>query len=332
MVSAQAAKNDEFYTQLSDIEVETVYYRNYFEGKTIFLNCDDPEMSNFWKHFSYNFDFLGLKGLISTHYTYGDDEGPAYMLRYESQSGSNKAKIVKKELKGDGDFRSKECIELLEEADIVITNPPFSLWREYLSQLIEYDKKFLILGNFNAITYQDVFPLFKNNKLWLGVTRQGSGSMWFRVPHNAPDKSGQRIDDLGNKYQTIGSTAWFTNMDHKARHEEMVLTRFYEGNEDQYPKYDNYDAIEVKPLKNMPMDYEGIMGVPITFIGKYNPDQFEILGSRRYAKSEALLDVYTGDVVPPEKDKKTTINGKETYDRIFIKNKKPISRREMLGF
>lgn len=314
--SAKKVKNDEFYTLIEDVEKEMIYYRHYFEGKTLLLNCDDPEQSSFWKYFSLNFDFLGLKGLISTHYVGDKDvDEKAYMLRYDTQHGTNEERVTKRYLKGNGDFRSDECIELLKEADIVITNPPFSLWREFLETIFQYEKQFLILGNFNAITYAEVYPLIKENKLWLGVTRQGSGSMWFRVPKNAPDKTGQRFDNLGNKYQTIGNTAWFTNLEHQKRHEEIILTKFYEGNEADYPIYDNYPAIEVSRIKDLPIDYTGVMGVPITFIGKYNPDQFEIIKFRK-----------------GEDDKDLHYNGKSPFFRILIKNKKPISKKDVLGF
>lgn len=324
---AKADKNDEFYTLLEDIETEMVYYRDQFQGKTIFLNCDDPEESNFWKYFSLNFDFLGLKGLISTHYVYENEEGPAYMLRYDAQAGTNNEKVTKKLLSGDGDFRSKECLELLEEADIVITNPPFSLWREYLATLVEYEKQFIILGNLNAVTYQDVFPLIKNNKLWWGVSRNGSGSMWFRVPKDAPDKTGQKIDEKGNRYQTIGTTCWYTNMEHKQRHEELILTKFYESNEKDYPYYDNYNAIEVSRVVNIPMDYEGAMGVPITFLGKYNPDQFEIIGATESEGKGFSSGLWDSD----SKFAQSVVDGKRKYKRLFIKNKNPITKQEILG-
>ena len=270
---AKKVKRDEFYTQLEDIEKELDNYREYFEGKVIYLNCDDPRWSNFWKYFTSNFDLFGLKKLIATYYVGGG--GSSYKYEYERQDGTREPKVVKTKLKGNGDFRSEECVELLKEADLVITNPPFSLWREYLAQLIEYDKKFIIIGNQNAFTYKEVFPLLKDNAIWTGYK---SGGMAFRIPAHYPEKSNTYIGEDGYKYQKLGNICWFTNLEIDKRHEEMVLTEFYEGNEENYPKYDNYEAIEVSKLKEIPMDYDGAMGVPITYLGKHSPDQFEILG------------------------------------------------------
>lgn len=332
---AKMTKDDEFYTSIEDVQAEMGYYTEHFFGKTIFLNCDDPKESAFWEYFSLNFDFIGLKGLISTHYVNDlESEGPAYMLRYDAQAGTNEEKITKKYLKEDGDFRSDESIELLKEADIVITNPPFSLWNEYIGQLIEYKKDFIILGDANKANSVDIFPLIRDNKMWFGVTRDGNGSMWFRVPLSklSLDKelgSGQKIVE-GQLLQTIGSTAWFTNLPHKKRQQEMVMTRFYEGNEDNYPIYDNYKAIEVKPVATMPMDYKGVMGVPVGFLSKFNPDQFEIIGMD--------IDVHKGKL---DDLKKSTwggrfdrgyIDGKRKYGRLLVRNKKPISRKDKLGF
>ena len=326
---ARKAKRDEFYTKIEDVKQELDHYRDHFEGKVIYLNCDDPEHSAFWQYFSHNFDSFGLKKLIATYYV--SDGGSSYKHECRHQDDTNKPIVVKTKLKGDGDFRSEECIELLKEVDIVITNPPFSLWREYIAQLIEYDKKFIILGNVNAITYKEVFPLFKSNEIWFGLNLSG-GAKEFRVPDTYPLKASKyRVDADGNKYIQVNSVRWYTNLDHNRSHEELVLTKFYEGNEGAYPMYDNYEAIEVGRVKEIPMDYIGIMGVPITFMDKYSPDQFEILGSQRWAKSDELLEVYTGDSVPPKSDRKTLIDGKETYDRIFIINKHPITKEEMLG-
>ena len=323
---AKKAKNDEFYTQLSDIENEMKHYKQHFKDKVVYLNCDDPQESNFWKYFSLNFDFFEIKKLISTHYNeeeltykmtldrdekgkmndYGQDEVGVPMGRIEP-------------LKQNGDFRSDESIKLLKEADVVVTNPPFSLFREYIAQLIEHDKKFIVLGNQNAITYKEIFPLLKENEMWVG---NNYGSMAFEVPVDYEAKS-VFVGEDGNKYQKLGNITWYTNLEYPKRFEDQILYRTYEGNEADYPKYDNYDAIEVSRVKNIPMDYEGVMGVPITFMNNHNPEQFKILGSRRWAKSKELLKVYTGSSVPPENDKKSLINGKETYDRIFIRNLKP---------
>ena len=334
LTTAKDVKQDEFYTQLDDIAKELKYYKQHFKGKVVLCNCDDPYESNFFKYFALNFNQLGLKKLIATCYDgspVAGDELPllfeigenepkkiAYKVEISEVQDYNKDgavnladvqyliqndKNVLSLLKGNGDFRSQECIELLKEADIVVTNPPFSLFREYVSQLMAYNKKFLIIGNMNAITYKEIFPLIKNNELWLGVTRHGTGSMWFKIPETFPQKSGQRIEN-GVRFQTIGNTAWFTNLDHSLRHEEIVLYKEY--NSAEYPKYDNYDAINVNKVTEIPIDYDGVVGVPITFLGSYNPDQFEIIKFRK------------GD-----DDKDLTINGKSPYFRILIRNKKP---------
>lgn len=283
---AKSAKADEFYTQLADIERELRHYKSHFKGKVVYCNCDDPRVSNFFHYFSYNFEKLGLKKLITTCYksqnadlfSQNDSEQAIY-LEYEGDKDGNSVpdpeEIGIKPLKGDGDFRSAETVELLKQADIVVTNPPFSLYREYMAQLAEYDKKFLIIGNMNAVMYQEIWPLVQDNKLWLGVTRTGTGQMWFVVKDDAPTKTGQRVEN-GVRYQTIGNSAWLTNLDIAKRHERLILYKEY--NPQDYPSYDNYDAIEVSQAVNIPMDYDGVMGVPITFLGKHNPDQFEIVG------------------------------------------------------
>jgi len=285
--AAKTAKLDEFYTQLSDIEKELRNYKRHFKGKVVYCNCDDPRVSDFFHYFSYNFEKLGLKKLIATCYKSQEadlfsqnDSDEAIYLEYEGDRNDNMVpdpeEIGTQRLKGDGDFRSTESINLLKQADIVVTNPPFSLFREYVPQLIEHDKKFLILGNLNALTYKEIWPLVQNGKLWLGVTRTGTGQMWFQVKGDAPIKTGQRTDEGGVRYQTVGNSAWFTNLDFSKRHEDLILYKTY--NSTDYPSYDNYDAIEVSKTVDIPMDYDGVMGVPITFLGKYNPDQFEIVG------------------------------------------------------
>jgi hypothetical protein len=288
-VSLGAAKNaklDEFYTQLTDIEKELRHYKKHFKGKVVYCNCDDPRVSDFFHYFSHNFEKLGLKKLIATSYrsqavdsfSENDSEHAIY-LEYEGDENDNQVpdpeEIGIQHLEGDGDFRSPEAIELLMQADIVVTNPPFSLFRQYIAQLIEYDKQFLIIGNMNAVTYKEIWPLIQNDKLWLGVTRTGTGQMWFRVKEDAPVKTGQRTVH-GVRYQTVGNSAWFTNLDFPKRHENLILYRSYDAA--LYPTYDNYDAIEVDRTVEIPADYDGVMGVPITFLGKYNPDQFEIVG------------------------------------------------------
>jgi len=284
---AAKAKKDEFYTQLSDIEKELKHYKEHFKDKVVYCNCDDPRISNFFHYFSYNFEKLGLKKLIAACYknqnmdlfSQNDSEKAIY-LEYEGDKNENKVpdleEIGIKLLKGDGDFRSKECIELLKQSDIVVTNPPFSLFREYVAQLIDYNKKFLIIGNVNAITYKEIFKLIKENKLWLGASIH-SGDREFGIPDTYPIKAaGYRIDKDGKKYIRVKGVRWFTNLDYKERHEDLLLYKKY--NPEEYPVYDNYDAINIDKTKEIPYDYEGVMGVPITFMDKYNPEQFEIVG------------------------------------------------------
>lgn len=284
---AKASKDDEFYTQLSDIEKELRHYRRHLKGKVVYLNCDDPRESQFFHYFSYNFEKLGLKKLIAACYKSHDidqfsmeDSERAVYLEYEGDRDGDRIpgrdEIEVKHFKGDGDFRSKESIALLEQSDIVVTNPPFSLFREYVAQLLEHDKKFVIIGNMNAVTTKDIWPLVQEGKFWLGVTRTGTGQMWFRVRDDFPVKTGQRVDEDGNRYQTIGNSAWFTNLDHAKRHEELTLFKTYDP--EVYPSYDNHDGIEVSKTVDIPIDWDGVMGVPVTFLGKHNPDQFEIVG------------------------------------------------------
>jgi len=307
LTEAKTSKKDEFYTQLSDIEKELKHYNEHFKGKVIFLNCDDPEESNFWKYFALNFKFLGLKKLIATHFGNGK---PSYKL--EKTNGDT----IKTHLKQNGDFRSPECIEILKEADIVVTNPPFSLLREYVAQLMEYHKKFIIIGNINAISYKEIFKLFRENKIWLGYSIH-SGDREFKVPNDYPlNASGYRVDENGIKYIRIKGVRWFTNLDYKERHEDLILYKIY--NPEEYPKYDNYDAINVDQTKDIPCDYKGNMGVPITFMDKYNPDQFEILGM---ASSAGYNQEVVGIPFIGKKDARPLINGKNTYARIIIRNK-----------
>jgi hypothetical protein len=359
--AAKKAKNDEFYTQFADIQKEMNAYLDYdpdvFRDKTILLPCDDPEWSNFTKYFAQNFETFGLKKLISTSYAPNSkpkeipyqptlfemeseqfDEqktianGKIFTLtRDKTQNGViNFEDLEWHYLEGDGDFRSSEITKLRDEADMIITNPPFSLFRQFIAWIIEGKKQFSIIGNMNAITYKEVFPLIKDDKLWLGVTRTGVGSMYFYLYEGAPEKSGQIVEN-GRRMQTIGNSAWFTNIDHGRRHKPLLLMtleenlKFSSNKQIQsfgYQKYDNYDALEVPKVDAIPSDYEGIMGVPITFLGKHNPNQFEILGSRRWAKSPDLVAAYIGDKTA-DSDFKTLILGKETYDRIFIRHRRP---------
>lgn len=289
---ANKEKNDEFYTQLNDINNELKHYKEHFKDKVVFCNCDDPRESNFFRYFALNFEKLGLKKLITTHF---EKDSPSYKLEIEQDlNGDGKIDDLDDfmtPLAQNGDFRSDEAIEILKSADIVVTNPPFSLFREYVAQLIEYDKKFVILGNINAISYKEVFRQIKENKMWLG-----NNTVRF---FNQPD---------GTLFETA-RTFWFTNLDIKKRHEELILYKTH--NEAEYPKYDNYDAIEVSKTKDIPADYSGAMGVPITFLDKYNPEQFEILGIDR-----VLVEESTGKI------SRFRINDKEIYARIVIKNKK----------
>lgn len=296
--AANRAKKDEFYTQLVDIENELKHYRHHFRGKTVLCNCDDPRVSNFFVYFAQNFEFLGLKKLITTCYKSQDSDlfsehnaERAIYLEYTGDKNGNRTPDAEEigihYLNGDGDFRSEECIELLKEADIVVTNPPFSLFREYIAQLIKYDKKFVIIGNINAITYKEVFPLIKENKMWLGCSIH-SGDREFGVPNDYPLKAaGYRIDKDGKKYIRVKGVRWYTNLDYAERHEDLILYKKYTPEE--YPKYDNYDAINVDKTADIPFDYEGVMGVPITFLDKYNPEQFEIVEFRKGNDDKDLI-------------------------------------------
>ena len=386
LASAMEAKQDEFYTQLRTIEDELRHYRKHFKGKTVLCNCDDPFESNFFKYFALNFNKLGLKKLIATCYAgssiagtqlslFGDDTDEERRTPYKAivttvhdatgnggvdmldvaelfRNGENRLE----KLDGDGDFRSRECLELLDEADIVATNPPFSLFREYLSTLIEHDKMFVIIGNQNTATTKDIFPLLKENKVWLGYH---SGHTLFEVPDNygIPDfydktdkqklrSNGYVIDENGKLWRNLGNICWFTNLDIRKRHEQMILIRKYRPEE--YPGYDNYDAIEVSMAANIPMDYAGVMGVPITFLDKFNPDQFEIIGItktwfglankvypkqiqvNRQGKRSQVTKLNDGAVikvaVPPEGKTYYIVEDDfyiQTYPRLLIKNKNP---------
>ena len=301
--AAKRAKNDEFYTQLTDIEKELRHYKEHLKGKVIFCNCDDPEWSNFWKYFTLNFEHLGLAKVVATHYASG---GPSYKLEY-SGSGNE---TVKTPLEGDGDFRSLECVEIMKAADLVVTNPPFSLFREYVSQLMEQEKQFLIIGSNNAITYKETFKYIKENRLWLGTTAPKD----FKQPDGSIKK--------------FGNIGWYTNLSHKKRNEELILFRTYAGHERQYPKYDNYAAIEVAKVSEIPGDYEGAMGVPITFLDKYNPDQFEILGITDRADNSGLKTreyTHNDAVNPGDLNRRGVlkISGayQSTYARLLIKRK-----------
>lgn len=307
--AAKAAKNDEFYTQLSDIENELRHYKEHFRGKTVLCNCDDPRVSNFFKYFALNFEHLGLKRLITTCYKNQDidlfsqnESEQAVYLIYDGDKNGNHVpdadEIGVHPLKGNGDFRSRECIELLKQADIVVTNPPFSLFREYVAQLMEYEKKFLIIGNFNAVHYKEIFPLIKGNKMWLGYGFS-AGNAFFSIPEK---NSSNYVDGVYNKETGLvkfRNCHWFTNLDHNKRHEEMILYKRYAP--EDYPRYYNYDGIDVGNVAEIPCDYEGEMGVPDTFLGFYNPDQFELIGfSAEVPKTKEHISYKDKDLITYE--------------------------------
>lgn len=335
---AKRNKKDEFYTQLSDIEKELHHYRGHFKDKTVFCNCDDPYESNFFKYFAMNFNFLKLKKLIATCYSGSPVMGKELPLfdklngkrafkieitevRDETGDGATgladveillkNGKNVLTVLEGNGDFRSRECVELLKQADIVVTNPPFSLFREYVAQLIEYKKNFIVVGHQNAITYREIFPLIKNNLLWLGYGFKGAAAFFIA---NYEDYASATSHQQG--CIRVSGVVWFTNIETTKRHEELILYKKYSPAE--YPKYDNYDAINVDKTNEIPADYDGVMGVPITFLDKYNPDQFEILGA---TESEGK-GFSNGLWIEERKTAQPLVNGIKKYKRLFIQKRK----------
>lgn len=386
--AAKTAKKDEFYTQLTDIEKEMRYYRKHFKGKTVLCNCDDPFESNFFKYFVLNFNRLGLKKLIATCYATSPIAGQQLSLfdvvggEEEQRNKPYKAVVTKvydvtgdggvdmfdvaelfrshenelMELEGDGDFRSEECLALLDEADIVVTNPPFSLFREYVATLIEHEKKFIIIGNVNAISYKETFPLLQNNQMWIGASIH-SGDRKFYVPDDYPlNAAGCGVDDDGRRFIRVKGVRWYTNLDIKQRHEELILVRKYDP--ETYPHYDNYDAINVNKTADIPCDYAGVMGVPITFMDKYCPEQFEIVGTISAPSDPNTLNLgvdyseyigYTQQgtrngrtgstfgkcpvIVMDDKKhpyyKKDGVRVQTTYHRIFIRNKHPEQPKEV---
>ena len=346
---AKEAKKDEFYTQLVDIENELRHYREHFRDKVVLCNCDDPYESNFFKYFALNFNVLGLKKLIATCYDGSPVQGNELMLDFGDFTGEPKKIAYKVEitevtdsngdgvvnladvqyllqndknvlsiLKGSGDFRSQECIELLKQADIVCTNPPFSLFREYVAQLIKYDKKFLIIGNQGAMIYREIFPLFKNNQVWLGYGFKG-GATHFTSPYDDIATSGDHRKGMIR----VSGVHWYTNLEHKKHTEKLVLYQHY--NEDDYPQYDNYNAINVNKTSDIPIDYDGIMGVPITFMDKYNPNQFEIVwqasGNTRACAPSDILRELGYKPHPEDRGGCGVVNGKRVYSRILIRRK-----------
>jgi hypothetical protein len=318
LTKANKSKKDEFYTQLTDIERELRHYKDHFKGKTVYCNCDDPHVSNFFHYFSYNFEKLGLKKLITTCYKnqnmdmfsqYKSEQ--AIYLEYDGDRNGNNVPDPKeigiRPLKGDGDFRSKECIELLKQADIVVTNPPFSLFRQYVAQLIQYDKKFIIIGHQNAITYKEIFPLIRDNKVWLGYGFHRNCAHFINP--NYVDYAADA--DHREGMIRVSGIQWFTNLDINKRHEELILYKKY--NPEEYPKYNNYDAIEVSKTVDIPVDYKGAMGVPITFLNKWNPMQFEIIGMAEDNGKGFSGGIWDG------KNPHCVVNGRNKFKRIFIK-------------
>lgn len=304
---ARKGKNDEFYTQMEDIEKELQYYERHFFNKVVYCNCDDPTHSNFVKYFEINFEKLGLKKLIATYY---DRNNTPY--KFEVIKGECGLIRRKTQLQGDGDFRSSECVEILKESDIICTNPPFSLFREYISQLIEHDKKFLIIGNVNAVDYKKVFSMIKKNKLWLGISIR-SGDREFELPTDYQLFARRSRTEKNKNFVRVTGVRWYTNLEHGQRPYKLVLNKRYTP--DEYPKYDNYDAINVNKTIDIPYDYEGVMGVPITFLDKYDPEQFEIIGCNKlhgepvgYHKEGTSFDA--------------VIAGRAVYKRLFIRRKK----------
>lgn len=352
LTQAKKAKNDEFYTQLTDIEKELSHYTKHFKGKVVLCNCDDPFESNFFKYFVLNFNRFGLKKLIATSYSgspiafrqlnlfdfkdgvapdgrkraykavvtvvHGKSASSGYGMDDIANlfvSGENTLEL----LKGDGDFRSQECLALLDEADIVVTNPPFSQFREYIAVLVAHEKKFIVIGNMNAITYKEIFPLIKENRMWPGANEKGGtrkgNTLLFSV---SDDYTGASvITDKGNKRFAQVSAWWFTNLDIKKRHEPLILYKRYKGHEDEYPRYDNYDAINVDKTADIPEDYDGVMGVPITFLDKYCPEQFEIVGATESEGKGFSMGLW-------DKDYKVTqplVKGRKIYKRLFVKRR-----------
>ena len=318
LVAAKAAKYDEFYTRIEDIENELSHYEKKFEGKVVFCNCDDPQESNFWKYFYGSFKYLKLKKLISTHYEKG---AQSYKLEASLDNHGN-LNVITTDLNGDGDFRSEECIEILKEADIVVTNPPFSLFREYIKQLIDYKKEFIILGNPNAVTYKDIFTLIKDNKIWIGF-KSWSKDMYFHVNkdyaewlvENKKEGSGYVIDSETKEVLARVQAIWYTNISAKGSHHTEPLGLKDKYLLEKYPKYDNYNAIEVPTVKKIPKDYYELMGVPITFLADYCPTQFELVGIMTGAKGEGLTNGNDGKP-------KFYLNQKGVYARVLIKRKR----------
>jgi hypothetical protein len=342
--NAKSKKSDEFYTILSDIERELRHYKKHFKNKVVYCNCDDPYESNFFKFFAANFNNFGLKKLIVTSYAGSPIIGGQLpLLDIKGIHGKEPIKIeinkvddynkdgsidlsdvqlllerdakTSAPLKQGGDFRSNECIELLKSADIVVTNPPFSLFREFVCQLMKYNKKFLIVGTWNAISYKEIFPHVKENRIWIGINSNRNFSGFIVPKHYQLSGTEARVDEKGNRIISSNNTCWFTNIDNAKRHESLILYKKY--NSKEYPTYDNYEAIEVSKTNDIPIDYKAVMGVPITFMNKYNPNQFEIIG----ASDNGVVDKKY-KLPHFKKHNEPYVNGKKLYKRIFIKHKK----------
>ena len=324
--AAKAAKNDEFYTQLSDIEKELRHYKEHFKGKTVLCNCDDPRVSEFFRFFAMNFEFYGLKRLITTCYKNQDVDifsqkksDKAVYLIYDGDKNGNGTPDAEEigihPLKGDGDFRSKECIELLKQADIVVTNPPFSLFREYVAQLIKFDKKFLIIGSVGAIGYKEVFPLIKDNKIWLGYGFE-AGNAYFGIPKEQSHNYANGVYNEKTGLVKFRNCTWYTNLDHAKRHEMLILYKRYTP--EDYDKYENIDAIDIKKIADIPEDYDGLMGVPSTFMDCYCPEQFDILGLLH-----GNLGVKAG-IKPYPRELKKLNKGLRDGDPYYMKDGKPV--------
>lgn len=311
---ANAVKNDEFYTQLTDVSKELMHYKKHFKGQTVLCNCDDPTWSAFWKYFHLNFKALGLKKLISTHY---DKTEPTYKMEYEGGDDNNIEVGVKTSLEGNGDFRNQECLDLLDEADIIVTNPPFSLFREYVAVLMEHNKKFIIWGNNNAITYKEFFPLLKDNEVWLGYIANQTCIFRLSDDYKKWDKKITAQMNDGHKYGKCPVSV-FTNLDIKKHYEKVPLWKTYSA--DEYSTFDELpDIINVDKVTDIPVDYDGLMAVPITFLDKFNPNQFEIIDAlNRYT----VLDYWgINDDVKSRHSHCCNIDGKAKYFRIVIRRK-----------
>lgn len=311
---ARKGKNDEFYTMIDTIEKELIYYKKQLKNKTVLCNCDNPESSAFWKYLHLNFSKLGLKKLVSTYYS---ENGSSFKTEYTGGDDKNIENGIKTSLNGNGDFRSEECLNVLDYCDVVITNPPFSLFRDYVDVMMQHKKKFLIIGNMNAVTYKQIFPFIKNNLLWYGVSIHSGGTKFY-IPKDYPITTKNcGKDEAGKIFVEVGGVRWFTNLDYDTQlKSKLTLSEKYVP--EKYPKYDNYNAINVNKVAEIPFDYDGVMGVPITFMDKYNPEQFEILGvSAAWDKSNEMQSV----CLPYNGSLNASVNGKQLYKRIFIRKK-----------